>query len=148
MGIVYSKMNRLEDAESAYKRAIEIDAESALPRRDLGYLYMRRRQFGKALAELEKAASSNPSDARTQAYLGYAFNQIENPAAAEEHLKRALALQPDMPMALYELGFAQIRLNQHQEALKSFERFLDQGISSPASDEVRNLVLKLRASAK
>ncbi len=143
LGIVYTKLNRVVDAETAYKRAIEINPDEPVARRKLGLLYISRQQLENAVHELEMAARLNPQDARTQAYLGQTCSKTGNLERAEDYLARAIALEPDMPLALYELGFVQLRQDRRQEALATFERFLNRSPSSPESEEVRALVSRL-----
>jgi Flp pilus assembly protein TadD len=144
MGIILSKMNRSSHAEAAFLKAIEIDPESSAARRNLGYFYLVRGRMKEAQVELERAAELNPRDARARAYLGHLLNETGKPEEAEKALMQALALEPEMPVALYQLGFVNLQLKRTQEALGWFERYLKQEISSPASDEVRAIVARLR----
>ncbi len=144
LGIVYTKLNRVGDAEAAYRKAIEIHPEEPVARRKLGLLYMSQLQLEKALPELETAARLNPLDARTHAYLGQTCSRTGNLEKAEAYLERALALEPDMPLVLYELGFVHLKQDRRQEALATFERFLNHNPSSPESEEIKALVTRLR----
>ncbi len=144
MGIVYTKLNRAGDAETSFRKALGINPEEPVARRKLGLLYISERQFEKAIPELEAAAKLNPLDARTQTYLGHALGKTGHPQEAERHLKSALLLEPDMPQALYELGFAQLKQGRQLDALATFERFLDKGRTSPETEEVRALISQMR----
>jgi len=143
MGVVLSKLGRDAEAETAFLKAIAIDPNASVARRNFGYFCLLRGRKIEAQAELERAASLNPRDALAQAYLGCLLNDAGRPEQAEEHLKRALALEPGMPLALHQLGFVSLRLNRPQAALHWFELFLKRVKTSPASEEVRNLVARL-----
>jgi tetratricopeptide (TPR) repeat protein len=144
MGIVLSKLKRDAQAEDAFHRAIEIEPKSSVARRNLGSFYFNRNRKVEARAELEQSARLNPQDPRTQLYLGRVLNELGQPVEAEEHLQEALALEPEMAPALYQLGFVNLSLNRTEKALYWFERYLKHATRSPASDEVRVLVDRLK----
>lgn len=46
LGNVYQKLNRIEDAESAYRRCLDIDSSNALARWNLAHILLREKRFG------------------------------------------------------------------------------------------------------
>ncbi len=66
------------------------------------------------------------SDAEAQAYLGDLLLKSEKPDC-EAYLQRALALDPNQPMANASMGLLRVRQGKAEEARKHFERALATG---------------------
>jgi hypothetical protein len=75
------------------------------------------------------------------------MNKTGHPGEAEKRLDQARLMDPGMPLALYELGFIQVRLNRPQRARDCFERYLELGIAGSSSEQVRSIVERLRKLA-
>jgi tetratricopeptide (TPR) repeat protein len=72
--------------------------------------------------ELDTSMQTAPmSEAEAQAYLGDLLLHI-NRAGSEGYLQKALALDPDLPMANASLGMLRVREGKTDEARKSLER--------------------------
>jgi len=62
LGVCLKRTGQIEEAERAYRRAIDISPQEVLAYRNLGVLLMERGRSQEAVTELEKAASLAPHD--------------------------------------------------------------------------------------
>ena len=63
LGNEYLLLDRLDEAEASYRRALAINAHMAPVYHNLGVLLVRRGRLGEALAALERALDLDPGDA-------------------------------------------------------------------------------------
>jgi hypothetical protein len=70
----------------------------------------------------ERAAAHYPGEASYRHSLGAARFRAGDSIGAIEDLSRALALDPELPRAAFNLGVAYTRLGRHDEAIAAFER--------------------------
>ena len=80
------------------------------------------------------------TEAEAQAYLGDLLLK-GNRANAEVYLQKALALDPDLPMANASLGLLRVRQGKHDEARKRLER----AVAASSQNYLDSLLLRLRA---
>ena len=97
----------------------DVEAMHALARRALS-----RGEAEAAILQLETALAARPEDAGLWCSLGAAYRHADNLDEAREAYLRALALKPDYPQALSNLGEWCIAKGQHEEALVWFDRAL------------------------
>ncbi|HEX7080812.1 MAG TPA: tetratricopeptide repeat protein [Gammaproteobacteria bacterium] len=76
------------------------------------------------IALLEQTAAAAPELTAPQIDLGIAWRRAGDLAKAEEHLKKALALNPGHPVAHNELGIVYRQLGHFAEARQSYEAAL------------------------
>jgi len=76
------------------------------------------------IGDLMGALKENPNDVTIRMELAEAFMQVNDPAAAAQHLQKAVELQPTNFMAHYYLGIMLYALHQLEEAVRCFERSL------------------------
>ncbi len=98
-GFVADAQNRLDDAESLYRRAIAADPRSFEAHVSLGLLLAREGKLAQARPELADATTLDPGDAGpgAMAHAWRALAQIDrntNPAEASNDLLQALKLSP------------------------------------------------------
>jgi tetratricopeptide (TPR) repeat protein len=126
---------------------------------DRGVDLYQQGKYAEAQAELSKSAANNPDDARARRFLGLALVEQHNPTEAQEHLLKALELDPsgDSKLALarmyieqknldkaeemmtgaegeeldYVRGLVQFNRQQNGEAAASFERYLKDHPNQP-----------------
>jgi tetratricopeptide (TPR) repeat protein len=112
LGVVYATENRINDAI--------VQFESALPGtdsiRDLVILHLRKGDLLQYLAEMQRAANDQPTDADTQEELGEIYETIHRPNDAILYFKRALDTDPRMVPALNGLGMAYLDLHDFTTA--------------------------------
>ncbi|TSK04504.1 MAG: tetratricopeptide repeat protein [Geobacter sp.] len=107
-GMILVLMERYEDARSQYRRALEIDSESAVARENAAFLEKK----------LQKEASKPAAAVFATANALYASGDF---AAAVERYREALRIDPHFAQAFFNLGCALDRLSGPSKALAHFE---------------------------
>jgi tetratricopeptide (TPR) repeat protein len=114
---LYENAQRFDDAQAAYRRATEIDANDPVAALMLGrFLLKRRNDATNALPLLRRAVENRPSWPEALVALGdaqLASNSVSDALAA---FQQATQLAPTQPGAQSGLGRARIRNNQIAEA--------------------------------
>ena len=93
-------------------------------------MQLRKRLYPQATATLKQASkrlSGEPDEARAliENALGFSLAAQKNYESAVKHYKLALKAKADYPVALNNLGFAQEKLLQTEEAMAVYERTLE-----------------------
>lgn len=122
IGESHQKAGRLQDAESYYRKALEIDAGHPGALYYLGSIAYEdgRLQFSTQL--IEELLRGEPNDVEARHLLGMIALKEEDPARASEHFKKALVLQPSYALAYYSLGTALSKQRDFDAALTNFQR--------------------------
>jgi superkiller protein 3 len=111
----------LDDAERAFKRALEIDDRSALALKELGILAIRRRDCEIAETYLKKACEIE-EDPGGLSLLGVALRNSGKAIDAEQAYRRALRIDPKYEEAYFNLG---VLLRDDPEAQALFRTALE-----------------------
>ena len=90
---VYAGMGRLEEAESAYKKAAALRPQLWIGYYELGVFYFRLQKYESAAAQFERVLQLTPDNAIAHATLGGMLQLLGNNPEAELHLKRSIELQ-------------------------------------------------------
>lgn len=88
--------NRQDEARAAADRALALDPADALTLDTIGVVYSRSGLHERALPLFERAAALEPANASFQQNLGTARQFAGDFAGAEQALRAAVALQPDL----------------------------------------------------
>jgi len=127
LGLVYMTLNEDVLAQQSFERALKIDPNDSSANNNYGMFLCQRKREKEAMkyfaAALKNPLYSTPGNAYTNA--GVCSRLQGDDIKAEELLRKALALQPDQPQALYqladiaykrsELTSAQTLLNRHMQ---------------------------------
>ncbi len=125
-GLALEGLNRLPEAEAAYRVAIaweEADPHATAreqPYLNLAIVVLHRGELAEAQTLLERAASIAPHDARIAEQLGQAFLQEGKFAEAQIHLTEACELDPGKGNLHFLLGQADKHLGQNEKARQEF----------------------------
>ncbi|HEV8525534.1 MAG TPA: sulfatase-like hydrolase/transferase [Terriglobales bacterium] len=107
-------------AQAALKKTLALQPNFALARRDLGLLYLRHEEYGKAAAELEKAAHLGLSEAPLHNFLGIAYSRTNRLREAVASYRKALEKDPQLAEAHLNLALTYQRLKQPAEAKNEY----------------------------
>ena len=125
LGLCYEALNKQEEAESEYKKAIE------------GY---------------RKYLAENPKDAEAHYNLGQTYAGMSQYSDAVREYKLATKLKEDDADIYFDLGTALMRLAQYDEAAAAFSKSLEidpeNYRAQDALDEAREGVKRIRAGKK
>ncbi|HEX4998141.1 MAG TPA: tetratricopeptide repeat protein [Terriglobia bacterium] len=115
LGTVYYKLKKMADAETAYRKALELDPLSTRAMMNLGQLYIEN-----ADASMARSAASGPNANAAQD--AAATQKVFD--AAHDLLAQAARLEPGSATAAFLLGVASYKSNRNDEAENSLKRAL------------------------
>jgi tetratricopeptide (TPR) repeat protein len=108
--------------ESLWKRALEVDPSSAVPRVNLASYYRHANRIDEALAEERAAVALDPRRAKQLSNLGADAVEKKNFIEAERLLRAAVSAEPELAIAHYNLAAALDGRGQRTEALAALEQ--------------------------
>jgi len=114
----------LQRAEELAGKALQIDKDNVEARNVLGEMYIYKKQYYRAVSELEKAIELNPNAARSYRAYGWALVWSGQPQKAIDPLKSALRVDPDYGSggAYLFLGTAYYLTDQYERAIRILEK--------------------------
>ena len=133
-----SQLQQLEQSGAAKSR-------QASDLYELGSVQLRKRLYPQATATLKQALKrlgDEPDEARAviENALGFALAAQKDYEGASKHYKLALKAKPNYPVALNNLGYAQDKLLNVEEALTLYRRTLE---IEPSNGTAKRVVKKL-----
>lgn len=115
----------LDLALAAARQAIAVDSSLSEGHRLLGIVYLWKKQYEPAAAEIERALTLDPNCADTYCALGEVFNFSGRPGETPELVEKAMRLNPLYPTwYLWALGHAYYLLRRYEDAIAVFKRAL------------------------
>ncbi len=141
LGVQYQKSGRLDDAESEFRRAHELNRNAAQPLINIGSLWLEQGDFQPALVVLREAVRLEGRSPAALYYLGYALYKLEQLDEAENLLIRALELDRASTTRLM-LANVYRQQQKYDRALDQLEAYLEE---NPEGEE-RDAVGALRSS--
>jgi tetratricopeptide (TPR) repeat protein len=127
LGNIYVQEGRLNDAKAAYEAALKAKPDLTSARANLGVAYYQMGQFDQAVEQYNQVLKTNPQDAETLYLLAAVRLQQKNHAEAEQLLLKARDIKPDLPEVYYGLGTVYELTGRKDQAIASFEKFLQIG---------------------
>ena len=125
LGLGYEALNRREESESQYKKAIEA---------------------------YKKYLESNPDDAEAHYNIGQAYANLDQFSEAIREYRTATKLKTDDPDMYYDLGVAHTKLAQYEPAAAAFSKALeidpDYYRAQDALDEAKEGINRIKAGKK
>ncbi len=117
LGEIFTAMERLPQAASAYLTVLEQTPHNVEARYLLGKTYIAMGRHDLALQELQFALTVSPEDARVYNALGIANGMLGNTAAAQQAFKDGLKVAPDDVSLRNNLGLALVLDGLHDEGI-------------------------------
>jgi len=138
LGVAHSNLKQYDEAEAAFRKAIEI-APTGAAYTGLANLYNAQQKFDLAAEAGAKAASMGGGGNNAEALYnqGVILWNAGNFAEARDQFQSAIAADASMAMAHYQLGMANLNLGQIPEARKAFEGYLAAEPNGPKAAEVK-----------
>ncbi|MBL8917799.1 MAG: tetratricopeptide repeat protein [Myxococcaceae bacterium] len=142
-GIELADRGWFDEAIKEFKKAIELDPNSAHAHDNLATVYAEKKQFREALAAYLTALRLEPDSATVHYNLGVFLSTFGNEFAVAEY-QEAIALEPDYPDAHLSLGLAHADGGRLDEAMKELRVAIDLDPSDPvARHELASLLMDL-----
>jgi tetratricopeptide (TPR) repeat protein len=126
LGSVYRNANKMDEAEAAFQRELEIDPHNVLARYKLGVLVMEKGDGPRAKELIEAALKEKPGLLHADYNLGRVEKLLGNDATAATLLEKATATDTDpetVQQAWYQLGLLYRRLHRPEDAQRAFTTF-------------------------
>lgn len=142
LGLLYAAEGRWPDAAETFRESIAEDPRNPAARRRLAEIYLRQKEFDRALAELEEADSLEAENSQTVSLQGEAYLGLGNCPIALDHFRRAAQINPENRSYL-GLGRSYYCTGRTTEALAEFKAFVERRPSDPRSDAVRSFIAEL-----
>jgi len=124
LGQALKACDRIDEAESAYARAIRLDGMNELARLGLGELKIGTGRPEEAMFEFELALRRKPAMVAAHFGLGNALAVMGRNQEALERYENALAFHPRLPEAEFAAGFVLARMGRTKEAETRYRRAL------------------------
>ncbi|HEX5808062.1 MAG TPA: tetratricopeptide repeat protein [Anaerolineales bacterium] len=121
LGTAYYQLDRLDDADAAYTKAIELDPNLAEAYYSRSVVWVDRGDFEKAIRDANDAIHIDPTNARAYNNRGFAYLQKGYFDRALEDLCKALELDDRLAVAYFNRGIAYNSLADFKNANRDFE---------------------------
>jgi len=133
LGIAYMEVSEYEKAESAFRRALEVDKKFTEARLNLGVMYFRKKDHENALREIKTTLADEAFPHKHIAfyYLARVYKAIDNQNLYLENLRKATAYNPMFFEAQLELAEAYEEMEDYRSALGVYRNLLNNGIRTP-----------------
>jgi Flp pilus assembly protein TadD len=133
LGIAYMEVSEYEKAESAFRRALEVDKKFTEARLNLGVMYFRKKDYENALREIRTALADEAFPHKHIAfyYLARIYKALDNQNLYLENLRKATAYNPMFFEAQLELANAYEEMRDYRSALDVYRNLLNNGINTP-----------------
>jgi Tfp pilus assembly protein PilF len=143
----YMKLQRHEEALSAYRRAGELKPDRPEPYVGVGVTLVNQRRYEEGIRLLRGLIEVDRSLSAPYLSLGYAEMMTGDLRSAEEHLLRALELARP-PIAHVYLANVYEQLGQFAKAVEHLQSYLKDNPDAPQAAAVRGAVEKLKKKIK
>jgi len=121
-GIDLMQMGKFHEALTELRQAETLDPFSLAVQAQIGWLFYFSRDFGRAVEQLERTVAAEPAFALARYFLGMAYTQSHNHAAAVRELKEAVEQTESHPACMAALVAALRAGGKRAEAAKALLR--------------------------
>src|SRR5438477_10365568 len=139
-GIELADRGWLDEAIREFKKAIELDPDSAHAHDNLATVYSEKKLYAQALEEYLTALRLEP-DSATAHYNLACFLATHAHEMAIEQYKEAIAQDPEYPDAHLNLGMTYADLDQREEAKAEFKAAIELEPADPLARHERAALL-------
>ena len=148
-GSAWERQDDVAKAEQAFRRALELNPQSANTMNYLGYMFADRGiRLEEAVELIQKALEMEPNNGAYLDSLGWAYFKLNRLELAEEYLKKSVERVPTDSAILDHLGDLYHKTGRVREARQQWQEALKQWRLLPASeiepDEIAKIEQKLR----
>src|SRR5262245_58771515 len=154
LGMAYQNKQQYADAETAYKKAIELKPDNGDAYTGLATIYNAQKKFDLAAdasakaAQLSAGAGGGGGSAEANYNQGVIFFNAGKFADAQKSFLAATKSDPNNAMAQYQLGMTSLNLGQIPEAVAALEAYLKIEPNGPKAGEVKAALPALQQMLK
>ncbi len=151
LGVAYSRKQDWTKAEEAFKRLLTTRPDNADAYNGLANVYNAQKRFDEAIAASKKAselagpvAGAGGGNAEALYNQGVILWNSQKYAEAKAQFEAAVKADPNMALAHYQLGMANLNLGQIPDAVSAFESYLRVDPNGAKAAEVKGYVTQLK----
>jgi len=122
---------KLTEAETEFKKAIEIDPDSSLAHSRMANLYLTQNNSQKAAKEFQKAIINDPENARLFIGLAITYLHLNYHQMAEAMVNQAIELDPTLANAKKLKTYMDAKSEQRSQQAQTEKVSTDGGMASP-----------------
>jgi rhomboid protease GluP len=148
LGQAYMQQKKFPAAESAFRRAIEIDPHIVGGDYQLGMVLLLQNRANEASDVFNNLARKNPKDAQAQVGLGAAAEATGDYQRAFDAFQRAAKLDPKNPETYANLGLAAMQIQSVDDAIAAFSNSARLQPNNPSAFMNLALAYKLKGMNK
>jgi tetratricopeptide (TPR) repeat protein len=150
-GSLYEQQKKYNDAERAFRKALDIEKDSPAVLNYLGYILADRGvKLQEALEMLHRAVAADPTNGAYLDSLGWAYFRLNQLDRAEEYIRRALIFAGNNPTIRDHMGDIYFKTMRYEEARIEWMKSVDVGDDSEEIERVKKKLdgLKTRIANK
>jgi tetratricopeptide (TPR) repeat protein len=145
-GLELEQSGNVQEAISAYQKAVDLDCTSAGAWLNLGTIYFNARQWQRAETFYNKALEADPKYALAHFNLGNLHDERGRPERALKHYLEAVELRPDYADVHYNLALLYQSRSRTMDAVRHWKLYLKLDPGSTWAEIARRELGKLRSS--
>jgi lipoprotein NlpI len=126
-GLAAQQAGRIDEAITAYRKAVRLNPGLAPAQFNLGQLLRQRREYQEAASCFEGAARLRPTAADAWLNLGAMLELLERHREAVRAYDLAIGCAPEDPVGYYNRGNALLALGDFGAAVESFRQAIEHG---------------------
>ena len=119
-----TREERFDDAIESYKKALVIYPKLEGAHRQLGLMYLRKKDYENAAPEFERASADEPMTYGLANNLGVSYLALEDYTKAEAIFMTATQLNPQYALAYFNLATLYLRKGDPNKAADFFKKYL------------------------
>jgi type IV pilus assembly protein PilF len=125
LALVYERLQEYDEADDHYREAIDLQPQDGGVYNNYGVFLCRRGEFTKADEYFNKALDQPRYKTPERAYenAGACAKQIPDLNKAETYLRKALTINPKLPLALYEMADIMYQKDNYLSARGYLQRY-------------------------
>lgn len=110
----------------------------------MGNNYFDQQRFHDAMVVYRRALEIDSTDLNLRVDYGACLNFLGDFAGAKSQLEKALTLEPNHPVANFNLGVVYVNLGENEKAKKYWKKYLQLEPASERADQVRKFLSEIK----
>ncbi len=144
LALAYSMTSEWAGAEKHFAKLIQLQPMQARHYINLGTMYNRKGDYGKAVDTLRRALQRDRKNANSYFNLGLAYRKLKQTAMSVNAYKEAIKLSPEFAEAYLNLANVLIDMGSLQQAVQMLQKAVE---LKPNSEKARKALEKAQAAA-